>query len=53
MRERAELFGGTVAAEPQPDGGFRVRLCLPYPDAGQWQADDRPSLPTPESEIVS
>jgi len=28
MRERAELLGGTLVAEPTPDG-FRVRLVLP------------------------
>ncbi|MEO3857625.1 sensor histidine kinase [Acrocarpospora sp. B8E8] len=29
MRERAELFGGTLDAGPRPEGGFRVRAVLP------------------------
>ncbi|WP_239161813.1 sensor histidine kinase, partial [Acrocarpospora phusangensis] len=29
MRERAELFGGTLDAGPLPEGGFRVRAVLP------------------------
>jgi signal transduction histidine kinase len=29
MRERAELFGGTLTAGPH-DGGFEVRAVLPY-----------------------
>ena len=29
MRERAELFGGTLTAGPR-DGGFEVRVVLPY-----------------------
>jgi signal transduction histidine kinase len=29
MRERAQLYGGTVHAGPHPDGGFVVRACLP------------------------
>lgn len=29
MRERARLYGGTVDAGPQAEGGFRVRLTLP------------------------
>jgi signal transduction histidine kinase len=31
MRERTALFGGTVKAEPQPDGGYQVRAALPLP----------------------
>ncbi|MCQ4041558.1 sensor histidine kinase [Streptantibioticus rubrisoli] len=30
LRERATLLGGTLAAAPEPDGGFAVRLELPY-----------------------
>ncbi|WIY00896.1 histidine kinase [Amycolatopsis mongoliensis] len=29
IQERAALLGGTVAATPTPDGGFRLRLRLP------------------------
>jgi signal transduction histidine kinase len=31
MRERAALFGGTLAAGPRPDGGFVVDVHLPIP----------------------
>jgi signal transduction histidine kinase len=35
MRERAELYGGTLDAGPCPDGGFLVTAVLPYgPAAG-------------------
>jgi len=33
MRERAALFGGTVAVGPRAGGGFRVHLTLPVPAA--------------------
>ena len=33
MRERAELFGGSLTAGPKPGGGFRVRLVVPVPAA--------------------
>ena len=29
MRARAEAIGGTLTAEPRPDGGFEVRAALP------------------------
>ena len=29
MRERAELYGGTLEAGPVPGGGFRVAASLP------------------------
>ena len=29
MRERVKLYGGTLSAGPQPDGGFVVRALLP------------------------
>ena len=32
MQERASSLGGTFAAEPQPDGGFRVLARLPIGD---------------------
>jgi signal transduction histidine kinase len=30
MRERAALYGGTIATGFRPDGGFRVRAVLPF-----------------------
>ena len=42
MTERAELFGGTLAAAPTDDGGFRVQVDLPYPDDDQWETHDHP-----------
>jgi len=32
MKERAATFGGTLTAEPLPDGGFEVRARLPLGD---------------------
>jgi signal transduction histidine kinase len=29
MRERVSVFGGSLEAEPQPSGGFRIRASLP------------------------
>ena len=34
MRERVELFGGTVATGPRPGGGYRVMVTLPVRLAG-------------------
>jgi signal transduction histidine kinase len=34
MRERIEMYGGTVAAGPLPGGGFRVRAWLPSAQGG-------------------
>ncbi|MFI9503671.1 sensor histidine kinase [Nocardia sp. NPDC052566] len=31
MRERARLYGGTLIAGPRPDGGYTVRLAVPWP----------------------
>jgi signal transduction histidine kinase len=41
MRERCELFGGTLWTGKTPDGGFRVRARLPLPET--------PELPAGES----
>ncbi|MFI5484921.1 sensor histidine kinase [Micromonospora echinaurantiaca] len=38
MRERAELFGGTVTAGPRPQGGFEVRVELPADPDGSVSA---------------
>jgi signal transduction histidine kinase len=32
MRERTELFGGTLSTGRTPDGGFAVRAILPLPE---------------------
>jgi hypothetical protein len=32
MRERTELFGGSLSAGRTPDGGFAVRAVLPLPE---------------------
>ncbi len=37
MRERAQLFGGTLQAGPRPTGGYRVRLVLPLDPARKEQ----------------
>lgn len=33
MRERVELFGGSLTVGPRPGGGFQVRAALPVPSA--------------------
>jgi signal transduction histidine kinase len=33
MRERAELYGGTLAAGPSPGGGFTVTATIPFAEA--------------------
>jgi len=40
MRERAELYGGTLDAGPCPGGGFLVTATLPYGPAADHQAGD-------------
>jgi signal transduction histidine kinase len=35
MRERAQLFGGSLRATERPDGGFEVSAVLPYQNAGE------------------
>ena len=40
MRERAELYGGTLDAGPHPDGGFAVTAVLPYGLAAGSPGDD-------------
>jgi signal transduction histidine kinase len=40
MRERAELYGGTLDAGPRPGGGFLVTAVLPYGPAAGNPRDD-------------
>ncbi|MEV0953061.1 histidine kinase [Promicromonospora sp. NPDC050249] len=40
MRERAEMFGGTLSAGPRRGGGFSVRFVIPIPRAGHATQDD-------------
>jgi len=46
MRERAEMFGGTLSAGPRRGGGFSVRFVIPIPRAERAiqndTADDAP-----------
>jgi signal transduction histidine kinase len=39
MRERAEMFGGTLAAGPRRGGGFTVRFVVPIPPVGGEDLD--------------
>ena len=42
MRERAELYGGVLAAGPSPGGGFTVTAVIPFAETtGAWAAPDR------------
>lgn len=45
MRERAEMFGGTLAAGPRRGGGFSVRFVVPVPRVSDGGPE---SLPHPE-----
>jgi signal transduction histidine kinase len=42
MRERAEMFGGTLAAGPRRGGGFSVRFVVPIPRASAPLPDGEP-----------
>ncbi|MCW3819467.1 sensor histidine kinase [Micromonospora sp. DR5-3] len=35
MRERVAIYGGSMIAEPRPEGGFRVCALLPYSPVGE------------------
>jgi signal transduction histidine kinase len=41
MRERIEMYGGTVVAGPLPGGGFRVRAWLPCPISAEHLGGER------------
>ncbi|WP_228083989.1 sensor histidine kinase [Streptomyces profundus] len=41
MRERAKLYGGTIAIGPRSAGGFAVRLTLPTSATARGGEDDR------------
>ncbi|MDT0269895.1 sensor histidine kinase [Streptomyces sp. DSM 44915] len=41
MRERAKLYGGTIAIGPRAAGGFAVELTLPTSGAARGEEDDR------------
>jgi hypothetical protein len=43
MRERAELYGGTLDAGPCPDGGFLVTAVLPYGAVAGRRTGDEPA----------
>ena len=47
MRERAEMFGGTLAAGPRRGGGFSVRFVVPVPRAAGLLPDPVPD-PVPD-----
>lgn len=50
MRERATMFGGTVAAGPRPGGGFRVRAQLPTPGDHTTPPERTAPVPTSQDE---
>jgi signal transduction histidine kinase len=45
MRERAQMYGGTLDIGPQPGGGFAVKAALPIPLSTFWLE----ACPTPRS----
>jgi signal transduction histidine kinase len=45
MRERIEMYGGTVVAGPLPGGGFRVRAWLPCPISADHPGGEREQSP--------
>ena len=47
MRERAAIFGGTVAAGPRAGGGFQVKALIPLPE--QIPLPPEPVTPQPQS----
>jgi signal transduction histidine kinase len=52
MRERIEMYGGTVQAGPAEGGGFRVIARLPCPKAGAGQAGVAGGRPAPPAAAV-
>ncbi|MFD0476344.1 sensor histidine kinase [Nonomuraea thailandensis] len=45
MRERIRLYGGTIAAGPEPGGGFAVRAVFPCPAGTTTPAPGRKIIP--------
>ncbi len=39
MRERVQMYGGSLEVGPQPGGGFAVRAVLPVPELDQSRVD--------------
>ncbi|PUB19803.1 histidine kinase/DNA gyrase B/HSP90-like ATPase [Promicromonospora sp. AC04] len=48
MRERAEMFGGTLTAGPRRGGGFSVRFVVPIPRSSDSPPRDEPDAGQPD-----
>ncbi len=48
MRERAEMFGGTLTAGPRRGGGFSVRFVVPIPRSSGSLPRDEPDAGQPD-----
>jgi signal transduction histidine kinase len=52
MRERIEMYGGTVEAGPLPAGGFGVRAHLPCPQPDGSPAAPEAAPPAPDAPLL-